>query len=88
MTNKSGIKIILDLVQLLKDKEEKIAKLLLYISKLKDPLSAQFSRPPNQFLRFGGGSKRNDSNADVPTPKKDTKDKTAETSLEEPLILK
>ena len=88
MTNKSEIKIILDLVQLLKDKEEKIAKLLLYISKLKDPLSAQFSRPPNQFLRVGGGSKRNDSNADVPSPKKDTEDKTAETSLEEPLILK
>ena len=27
-------------------------------------------------------------NADVPTPKKDTQEKTAQTSLDEPLILK
>ena len=69
----------MDLVQLLKQKEEKIAEL---------ELSAKYSRPHNQFLRFGGGSRRTSNNAEVPTPKKDIEQKTPDISLEEPLILK
>jgi hypothetical protein len=83
MSNKSEIKIIMDLVQLLKQKEERIAQL-----EQDNPLSAHYTRPHNPFLRFGGTSRRSNDNADVPTPKKDTQEKTAQTSLDEPLILK
>lgn len=79
MTNKSEIKIIMDLVQLLKQKEDKIVDL---------ERSARYSRPHNQFLRFGGGSRRNADNAELPTQKKNIEQKPPDTSLEEPLILK
>ena len=82
MSSISEIKIIMDLVQLLKQQEERV--------KLEqdNPLSAHYTRPHNPFLRFGGTSRRSYDNVDVPTPKKDTQEKTAQTSLDEPLILK
>jgi len=83
MSNKSEIKIIMDLVQLLKDKEERIAEL-----EQENPLSAHYTRPHNPYLRFGGTSRRSNDNADVPTPKKDTQEKAPQTSFDEPLILK
>ena len=73
----------MDLVQLLKQKEERDRETGTGQSAIGTLYEA-----PQSFLRFGGTSRRSYDNANVPTPKKDTQEKKAQTSLDEPLILK